>query len=61
MKQDEKMEKGFALLDGKIERLITAVDGIAKNFKDHAVEMTSLKCGQDRLENRVDILEAAQT
>lgn len=55
-----ELKEGFKKMDGKIDRILTSVDGIAKRHEDHEDFETELAANQgahDRFETRIRKLE----
>jgi len=50
-------KKDFKKIDGKIDKILTAVDGIAKKHKDFETELVANQGAHDRFEGRIKKLE----
>lgn len=52
-----ELKEGFKKMDGKIDRILTSVDGIAKKHKDFETELAANQGAHDRFETRIKNLE----
>ena len=56
----KEMNESFAVVDDRIDRLATHVDGFMKLHETLDIEMTVMKAQMNRFEERLKRLEAAQ-
>lgn len=52
-----ELKTDFKKMDGKIDKILTAVDGIAKKHKDFEIELAANQGAHDRFESRIKKLE----
>jgi len=55
-----ELKKDVKKIDGKIDKLLDAVDGIATKHKNFDLEMVSNQSAHDRFEKRIKGLEKKQ-
>jgi len=52
-----ELKKDFKKMDGKIDKILTSVDGIAKRHEDFETELAANQGAHDRFETRIKRLE----